>query len=159
MHQRQCLWPTILLMFIGTIFSRGGEMMDLKITSTAFEEGGMIPRRYTCDGADLSPPLSWSGAPAETQSFALISDDPDAPMGTWVHWVISNLPAERTDIISSSTLWTRSSASPLERPRRSSSKPWRGTSSPRVRSWEGTRDRLRPFATCSKAVKYSILFR
>ncbi len=72
--------------------------MDLKITSTAFEEGGMIPRRYTCDGADLSPPLSWSGAPAETQSFALISDDPDAPMGTWVHWVIYNLPASASEL-------------------------------------------------------------
>ncbi|MCX6354935.1 MAG: YbhB/YbcL family Raf kinase inhibitor-like protein [Candidatus Aureabacteria bacterium] len=66
--------------------------MELSLRSTAFEEGGMIPSRYTCDGADISPPIEWSPAPAGTQSFALISDDPDAPMGTWVHWVIFNIP-------------------------------------------------------------------
>jgi Raf kinase inhibitor-like YbhB/YbcL family protein len=66
--------------------------MDIKITSSAFEEGGMIPSKYTCDGENISPPLSWSGAPSETKSFALINDDPDAPAGTWVHWVIYNIP-------------------------------------------------------------------
>jgi len=54
----------------------------------------MIPEKYTCDGSDISPPLSWSGVPDNTQSIALISDDPDAPMGTWVHWVLFNIPPD-----------------------------------------------------------------
>jgi Raf kinase inhibitor-like YbhB/YbcL family protein len=66
--------------------------MGLSITSAAFTEGGAIPRRYTCDGANVSPPLAWSGAPRETAAFALIVDDPDAPAGTWVHWVLYDLP-------------------------------------------------------------------
>lgn len=64
--------------------------MELK--SAAFQQEGMIPSKYTCDGADVSPPLTWSEPPPKTQSFALISDDPDAPVGTWVHWVAWNLP-------------------------------------------------------------------
>jgi Raf kinase inhibitor-like YbhB/YbcL family protein len=72
-----------------TSFSGGIEM---KIKSTAFEEGGLIPSEFTCDGADVSPPLSWSSVPAGTESLALISDDPDAPVGIWVHWVIYNIP-------------------------------------------------------------------
>jgi len=66
--------------------------MSLKITSTAFGEGEMIPRKHTCDGRDVSPPLAWTGVPAGAKSLALIADDPDAPMGTWVHWVAFNLP-------------------------------------------------------------------
>lgn len=65
----------------------------MTLTSTAFTHGAMIPKDYTCDGKDISPPLSWSELPEKTQSFALIMDDPDAPMGTWVHWVIYNIPA------------------------------------------------------------------
>ncbi|MCJ7812156.1 YbhB/YbcL family Raf kinase inhibitor-like protein [bacterium] len=68
--------------------------MDIKITSTAFNEGGMIPVKYTCDGLDVSPPLTWSNVPDGTKSLALICDDPDAPMGTWVHWILFNLPPE-----------------------------------------------------------------
>ncbi len=64
----------------------------MKLMSPAFEEGGMIPAKFTCDGEDFSPALSWEGVPAGTQSFALIADDPDAPMGTWVHWVMYNIP-------------------------------------------------------------------
>jgi len=64
----------------------------IKVTSTAFKDGEIIPKQYTCDGNDISPPLTWSGAPQETKSIALICDDPDAPMGTWVHWVLFNLP-------------------------------------------------------------------
>ena len=67
--------------------------MTLSISSTAFAQGQAIPAKYTCDGKGISPPLTWSGAPAGTQSFALIMDDPDAPMGTYVHWVIYNIPA------------------------------------------------------------------
>ena len=66
--------------------------MTIKLTSSAFKEGAMIPARYTCDGKDISPPLNWSEAPAGAQSFALICDDPDAPIGTWVHWVVYNIP-------------------------------------------------------------------
>jgi hypothetical protein len=65
----------------------------MKLTSDAFAEGQPIPARHTCDGADVSPALHWSDAPAGTKSFALICDDPDAPMKTWVHWVIYGLPA------------------------------------------------------------------
>jgi Raf kinase inhibitor-like YbhB/YbcL family protein len=67
--------------------------MAFSLASTAFQEGAAIPVPYTCDGADVSPPLAWSGAPAGTRTFALIADDPDAPAGTWVHWVLYNLPA------------------------------------------------------------------
>ncbi len=67
--------------------------MTLAISSTAFDDGGAIPRQYSCMGAGISPPLSWSGAPAATQSMALVLDDPDAPGGTFVHWVIYNIPA------------------------------------------------------------------
>ena len=64
----------------------------MQITSSAFIEEGMIPSKYTCDGQNISPPLAWTDAPAGTKSFALICDDPDAPMGTWVHWVAWNIP-------------------------------------------------------------------
>jgi Raf kinase inhibitor-like YbhB/YbcL family protein len=65
--------------------------MELK--SSAFQQGASIPTKYTCDGEDISPPLNWSEPPAGTKSFALVSDDPDAPVGTWVHWVTWNIPA------------------------------------------------------------------
>lgn len=68
----------------------------MKLTSTAFAEGKPIPRKHTCEGEDVSPPLSWSDAPAGAKSFALICDDPDAPVGTWVHWVAWNIPASVT---------------------------------------------------------------
>lgn len=67
--------------------------MALEIKSSAFDSEKTIPQRFTCDGQNVSPPLSWSGAPAGTKCFALISDDPDAPAGTWVHWVAWNIPA------------------------------------------------------------------
>ena len=65
----------------------------LRLTSSAFNEGGKIPVRFTCDGENVSPPLVWTGAPAATRSFALVVNDPDAPAGDWVHWVVFNLPA------------------------------------------------------------------
>ena len=74
-------------------FVWGDRKMDIKVTSSAFEEGGPIPSKHTCDGADVSPALQWDGEPEGTESIALICDDPDAPMGTWVHWVLFNLPA------------------------------------------------------------------
>ncbi len=67
--------------------------MAFVITTSAFSSGAEIPRQYTCKGADTSPTLQWSGAPAKTAGFAIIMDDPDAPGGTWMHWVLWNLPA------------------------------------------------------------------
>lgn len=66
----------------------------MEITSTAFNNEGMIPSRHTCDGEDLSPPLSWHDLPEGTKSVAMIADDPDAPGKTWVHWVIYNIPPD-----------------------------------------------------------------
>jgi Raf kinase inhibitor-like YbhB/YbcL family protein len=66
--------------------------LAFKLTSSAFKEGETIHKKYTCDESDVSPPLEWSDPPAGTRSFVMIADDPDAPMGTWVHWVIYNLP-------------------------------------------------------------------
>jgi Raf kinase inhibitor-like YbhB/YbcL family protein len=71
---------------------KGGVNMTIILTSTAFLEGGMIPVDHTCDGKDQSPPLAWTDIPAGSKSLALICDDPDAPMGTWVHWVLFNIP-------------------------------------------------------------------
>ena len=64
----------------------------MKLSSPAFADGAVIPMRYTCTGDDVSPPLAWSDTPAGAKSVALIVDDPDAPVGTWVHWVAFNLP-------------------------------------------------------------------
>jgi len=72
--------------------------VTMKLTSPAFLEGAMIPSKYTCDDQDISPALAWSDAPAGTKALALICDDPDAPAGTWVHWVLSNLPADSTGL-------------------------------------------------------------
>ncbi|MGH7571427.1 MAG: YbhB/YbcL family Raf kinase inhibitor-like protein [Gemmatimonadota bacterium] len=65
---------------------------SMRLTSDAFEDGGMIPRRHTCDGEDVSPALAWEGAPEGTASLALVVHDPDAPRGDWVHWVIYDIP-------------------------------------------------------------------
>ena len=72
--------------------------LTINLTSTAFSEGVTIPRVYTCDGKDISPPLAWSGVPEATRSLALICDDPDAPRGTWTHWVLYDLPADVTQL-------------------------------------------------------------
>jgi len=69
-------------------------VMAIQLTSSAFKNGEMLPKKYTCDGDQVSPPLSWSGLPPATKSIAIISDDPDAPMRTFVHWVIFNIPPE-----------------------------------------------------------------
>jgi Raf kinase inhibitor-like YbhB/YbcL family protein len=76
----------------------GGHKMTIKITSSTFTEGSMIPNRYTCDAEDVSPDLAWTGVPEGTKSLALICDDPDAPMGTWVHWVLFNLPPDINEL-------------------------------------------------------------
>ncbi len=67
--------------------------MALRVTSTAFREGELLPARYTCDGDGVSPPLAWEGAPEATESFVVLCEDPDAPRGPFIHWVLYNLPA------------------------------------------------------------------
>jgi Raf kinase inhibitor-like YbhB/YbcL family protein len=74
-----------------SVFGSVAEASGLQITSSAFSNGAPIPSQFTCTGADQSPPLSWSDAPAGTKSFALILDDPDAPAGTFVHWVVYDI--------------------------------------------------------------------
>jgi Raf kinase inhibitor-like YbhB/YbcL family protein len=79
----------VIFLTLPYAIAKGGTM---KLVSAAFDEGGMIPEKYTCDGADMSPPLKWDSIPEGTKSLALICDDPDAPVGTWVHWVYYDIP-------------------------------------------------------------------
>jgi hypothetical protein len=83
-----CVLFLVFLLIIKT--AHGQEKLNL--VSTAFAEGKAIPGKYTCAGQDVSPGFSWDGVPNGTKSFAIIMDDPDAPMGVWVHWVIYNIP-------------------------------------------------------------------
>jgi len=69
------------------------------ITSPAFKEGQRIPRQYTCDGVNVSPPLEWTSVPKSARTLAIIADDPHAPAGTWVHWVLYNLPADNIGFV------------------------------------------------------------
>jgi Raf kinase inhibitor-like YbhB/YbcL family protein len=91
-------------LFAGSLLANGMIMQPLdpgkqmQLTSTAFKNMQPIPRDYTCDGKNISPPLSWKNTPAGTGSFVLIVDDPDAPGGTWTHWVVYNLPADTSDL-------------------------------------------------------------
>jgi len=77
---------------------RAGEGGHMQLSSSAFGQNQAIPSAYTCDGANINPPLEIAGVPQGAQSLALIVDDPDAPMGTWVHWVVFNIPASTTAI-------------------------------------------------------------
>jgi Raf kinase inhibitor-like YbhB/YbcL family protein len=70
----------------------------MHLTSSAFPKGGKIPTRFTCDGADASPPLAWSDAPKEARSFAIVCSDPDAPKGVWFHWAIFDIPRGSTEL-------------------------------------------------------------
>ena len=82
----------LICLFLANNISHAALEKKLEISSTAFKNNGLIPKQYTCDGENFSPPLSWTEIPEGTESLALISDDPDAPGSTWVHWVIYNMP-------------------------------------------------------------------
>jgi len=85
----------VAVVFLINVQSRGDAAVPtLKITSSAFGEGQPIPKLFTCDGANASPPLAWSGVPAGAKALALIVDDPDAPSGLFTHWIVVNLPPE-----------------------------------------------------------------
>jgi Raf kinase inhibitor-like YbhB/YbcL family protein len=88
-----------VILFLG-VFSllSGGAAMAMEIKSPAFVDNAEVPRKYSCQGENVSPPLSWNGAPAGTKSFCLINDDPDAPAGTWLHWTIFNMPADKKEL-------------------------------------------------------------
>ena len=75
------------------------EKAEIKLTSAAFKDGEPIPRAYTCAGVNISPPLEWSGLPKTAKTIAIVCDDPDAPAGTWVHWVLYNLPADNIGLV------------------------------------------------------------
>lgn len=75
------------------------DKVEIKLTSAAFKDGESIPRPYTCDGVNISPPLEWSGVPRTAKTIAIVCDDPDAPGGTWVHWVLYNLPADNIGLV------------------------------------------------------------
>ena len=75
----------------------------MKLASSAFADGAAIPRRFTCDDENFSPPLTWSGAPAGTRSFVLLCDDPDAPAGTWHHWAAYDIPSTTSELAEDAT--------------------------------------------------------
>lgn len=83
---------------LGAVSSEHTQEGNMKISSDAFAANETIPKKFTCDGPDASPKLQWNEPPAKTQSFALIMDDPDAPVGTWVHWVLFDLPADMREL-------------------------------------------------------------
>jgi hypothetical protein len=91
------IWLLVILAVLGACGEqRAGEAPSgatgIQVESSAFAEGATIPQKYTCDGEDISPPLAWEEPPADTQSLALVCDDPDAPSGTWDHWILFNIP-------------------------------------------------------------------
>jgi Raf kinase inhibitor-like YbhB/YbcL family protein len=88
----------LVLPFVLAFRQGKGGLVALQVTSTAFSLGEMIPKKFTCDGSDVSPQLAWNAPPPGTESFALIADDPDAPVGTWVHWVLYDLPASAREL-------------------------------------------------------------
>ena len=88
----------VVVILLALIASFAAEEAKMKITSSAFHEGGNIPSKFTCDGSDTSPPLQITGVPSEAKSLVLIADDPDAPSGLFTHWLIWNIPPQTNSI-------------------------------------------------------------
>jgi hypothetical protein len=91
----------IVILAMGTFSGRmsgEGGMEKIEVRSSAFGEGSRIPSDFTCDGADISPPIEWSGVPARAQSLTIIVEDPDAPSGNWTHWLVYDLPPDLTHL-------------------------------------------------------------
>lgn len=98
MRKKTQLIATIILLFTSFpdgLWSRRSSGMSFTLSTKAFTEGGTIPKKYTCDGDDVSPGLAWTSIPSGTQALALIADDPDAPVGRWSHWISWNIPPDR----------------------------------------------------------------
>jgi Raf kinase inhibitor-like YbhB/YbcL family protein len=98
MRKKTQLIATIILLFTSFpdgLWSQRGSGMSFTLSTKAFTEGGTIPKKYTCDGDDVSPGLAWTGVPPGAQALALIADDPDAPVGTWTHWISWNIRPDR----------------------------------------------------------------
>src|SRR5260370_40414616 len=87
-----------VVILLAVIASFAAERARIKITSSAFQEGGNIPSKFTCDGSDTSPPLRVTGVPSEAKSLVLIADDPDAPSGLFTHWLVWNIPPQTNSI-------------------------------------------------------------
>jgi Raf kinase inhibitor-like YbhB/YbcL family protein len=94
------LFPSFVAIFALAFASRAAENppSTISLTSSAFTNGAAIPEQYTCHGKNVSPPLKWSGVPSQAESLVLIMDDPDAPVGTWVHWVLYDLAPSTTEL-------------------------------------------------------------
>lgn len=90
------IYLLVINLIIGLLWTESG--MALQLHSSAFSADGTIPPQYTCDGKNVSPPLSWTEIPSGTKSLVLIMDDPDAPVGTWDHWIIYNIPPTITSL-------------------------------------------------------------
>jgi Raf kinase inhibitor-like YbhB/YbcL family protein len=84
-----------------SLFAAGNQeqWLTMRLRSSAFPDGHRIPTRYTCDGANLSPPLAWEDVPQGTRSFTILCDDPDAPKGTWHHWAVFDIPADQSTLV------------------------------------------------------------
>ena len=105
--------------------------MKLTITTPAFKDGASIPKKFTADGADVSPALSWQGAPAGTQAWALIMDDPDAPVGLWVHWLVYDLPGATAGLAEGMGVSTKLPAGSKEGANSWGNSAWGGPSPPK----------------------------
>jgi len=100
---------TYFLVFLGAVApiataSAGPAKAKLTVTSSAFEAGSAIPSEYTCDGAEKSPPLSWSNVPSSAKSIAILVEDPDAPKGTFTHWMVTNIPPNESSLSAAGSL-------------------------------------------------------
>lgn len=107
LNKRYLLWLGVLLLLLISagcgssppdLETEMASPVGIRMMSTEFSESGAIPSKYTCDGDDISPQLSWSGVPDGAKSLVMIMDDPDAPVGTWIHWVLYGLPMDLTEL-------------------------------------------------------------